>query len=149
MEAKTVHNENKTICIKNAKRISKPALQVWNLVKNFGNLKDIVPKMIEAIVVSGEGAKSHWEVKLLAGGKIRERMTAFNEDAMQLGYTMTETPLPIENYTGIKKVIPMTKNFCRLEISSNFTTSSANKQEMIDVFELFQKDHLENIRYLI
>ena len=97
--------------VKETVEINAPAAKVWGLAGDFGNLGAWHPAVAKTEIVEGannvKGAKRL--LTLQDGGTIHETLTAFNAKKTMMSYKITESVLPVSDYTATLKVIPMGK----------------------------------------
>ena len=79
--------------------VNTDAATLWTLVGNFGGLHTWHPAAT-ATELTGDGTKAGDKrvLTLGDGGKINETLEALDNAKMVQGYTITESPLPVENY---------------------------------------------------
>ena len=98
--------------VKESVEINAPAAKVWGLAGDFGNLGAFHPAVAKTEIVEGtdnvKGAKR--VLTLQDGGKISETLTAYNAKRTMLSYKITESVLPVSDYTSTFKVIPVGKS---------------------------------------
>ena len=86
--------------------INAPAEIVWGLAGDFGNLGAFHPAVAKTEIV--EGTKR--VLTLQDGGKINETLTAYSAKKTMKSYKITESVLPVSDYTATFKVIAMGKS---------------------------------------
>lgn len=135
----------KTVSVESNKIIDINEEVSWNIVKDWSNLHNLVPEIVESTTVFKTGLGSTWEINLKNGGKIIEKMTYYNVNDRIMSYVMTETPMPIKEYSAIIKVEPygITKSMVSFHISC--LTSDNNFEKIRQSFKAFQETYLSNI----
>ncbi len=96
----------KIVSVESNKIIDLNAEVSWNIVKDWSNLHNLVPEVVASTTVYQTGKRSTWEIYLKNGGKIIEKMVYFNASERIMSYIMTETPMPIKEYSATIKVEP-------------------------------------------
>ena len=101
--------------------INASADEVWSVVGAISNVERYIPMVASSKVQgSGLGAKRTCVVANKKGeesGKIEEEIVDFDNDAKTYSYTITSSPLPVENYVGTVKVTARNDSECELEWS--------------------------------
>ena len=79
--------------------VNTDAATLWTLVGNFGGLHTWHPAAT-ATELTGDGTKAGDKrvLTLGDGGKINETLEGLDNAKMAQSYTITESPLPVENY---------------------------------------------------
>ncbi|MBG0832082.1 SRPBCC family protein [Planomonospora sp. ID67723] len=89
--------------------IDASADEVWNYLREFGNLAEWLPGItsceIEEGTPSEPGAVRRVEG---AGGLFRERLLTLDDASRSATYEILECPLPVRNYRGVYRVAPVT-----------------------------------------
>ena len=105
-------NAANVLKVKESVEINAPAAKVWGLAGDFGNLGAFHPAVAKTDIESGtnnvKGAKRL--LTLQDGGTIHETLTAFNAKKTMMSYIITESVLPVSDYSATLKVIPMGKS---------------------------------------
>ena len=98
--------------VKESVEINAPASKVWSLAGDFGNLGAFHPAVAKTEILEGtnnvKGAKRL--LTLQDGGTVHETLTAFNAKKTMMSYIITESVLPVSDYSATLKVIPMGKS---------------------------------------
>jgi mxaD protein len=106
----TVHAAG-VLKVKESVEINAPAAKVWALAGDFGNLGAFHPAVAKTDIVEGtnnvKGAKRI--LTLQDGGTVNETLTAFSAKKTMMSYIITESVLPVSDYSATIKVIPMGK----------------------------------------
>jgi hypothetical protein len=81
---------------------------------------------------SGVGAKRTCIIPNESGGegKIEEELKSFDDDAKTLSYSITSSPLPVENYLSTIKVKDLGNGRCEVEWSSTFEPKGMPEEEV-------------------
>ena len=98
--------------VKETVEINASAAKVWALAGDFGNLGAWHPAVAKTEIVAGtNNVKGAQRVLTLQdGGKINETLTAFNAKKTMMSYKITESVLPVSDYSATLKVISMGKS---------------------------------------
>lgn len=120
--------------------------QSWRVVMDWKNLNQLVPEVVASTTVKGKGLGSSWQINLINGGSIKEEMIYFNSSERTMSYTMTETPMPIKDYTAIIKVEPygISKSFISFYTECKATREQHKKIK--NTFKTFQVTYLSNLK---
>ena len=127
------------------KIISLEAEHIWHIVENWTNLPNLVPQVVKSTTVNGKGVHSTWEIDLINGGSITEKMVYYDPSRRTMSYIMTETPMPIENYLAVIKVEPYG---VKKSLVSFYTTCETQKEKAENIqsnFRDFQEIYLSNL----
>lgn len=135
----------KTVSVESNKIIDINAEDSWNIVKDWSNLHNLVPEIVESTTVFKTGKDSTWEIYLKSGGKIIEKMTYYNVNDRIMSYVMTETPMPIKEYSAIIKVEPYGITKSMVSFHTSCLTSDNNFEKILGSFKAFQETYLSNI----
>lgn len=101
--------------------------EVWQIISDFNSL----PKFLEAAVKSeleGEGVGTIRIITLPDGAILKERLESIDNEAKTLEYSITEGPLPVENYLSKIKLTPVGDK-CEIEWSSQFSAAGVDDEE--------------------
>lgn len=126
--------------------IEMPADDAWAIVKNWSNLNQLVPKVVKSTTTVGEGWDSSWEIFLHNGKSLTEKMVYFSESERKMSYIMTETPMPIEDYTAVVWVEPKGLLHSEVYFYTRCKTSEENYATIVSNFKGFQETYLSNIK---
>lgn len=101
--------------------INTDAAALWTLVGNFGGLHKWHPAATST-ELSGDGSKAG-DKRILTlgdGAKIYETLEVQDNAKMEQGYTITESPLPVENYHSTIRVAPAGEKKAKFSWTSTF-----------------------------
>ncbi len=113
--------------------INAAADEVWKTLSSFRNVEKYIPLIKSSTVEgSGVGAKRTCIIPSESGqeGKIEEEIKSFDDDAKTLSYSITSSPLPVENYLGTMKVKDLGNGMCEVEWSSTFEPKGMPEEEV-------------------
>jgi mxaD protein len=98
----------KTLKVQETVEIKAPAADVWAKVNNFGDLGAWHPAVAKTEITAGKNnEKGAMRVLTLGdGGKITEKLTAYNAKKMTFTYIITEGVLPVSSYKSTVTVKP-------------------------------------------
>lgn len=131
--------------VENKMAVGIASTRVWDLVKDFRNLKRLAPGAIEHIDVKNSGINATWQIRTSDGVTIHEKMTEFNEQDMYLAYTMTEGGSHLQQYQASIKVVPKGPATSEVILKATFDVLPEHKQAMLEMINGFQKTYLSNI----
>lgn len=121
--AKTLHVEEKV-------EIKAPAADVWAKVNNFGDLGAWHPAVAKTEITAGKNnEKGAMRVLTLGdGGKITEKLTAYNAKKMSFSYVITEGVLPVSSYKSTVTVKPGKGGMTSVVWKGSFKRQDASAQ---------------------
>ncbi len=110
------------IHVKKSVNINASADVVWEKVSNFGDLGAWHPAVAKTDIVQGEDNKvgAERELTLQDGGKIHEKLTAYNAKKKTYSYVIVESVLPVSDYSAVITVKSTGKNKATATWSANF-----------------------------
>jgi len=117
--------------------INASADDVWKTVCSFRDIEKYLPLVKSSVTEgSGLGAKRTCTVETPDGkeGKVEEEITNFDDNAKTLSYSITSSPLPVENYLGTIKVKDLGNGKCEVEWSSTFESKEMAEEEVAKMF---------------
>jgi len=96
-----------------------PADKVYAAVADFGSVGWM--NGVAKVEIEGDGVGMVRNIFVSPdAAPVREQMTARDDDAMRIGYVITEgNPLPVDNYSATVTVVP-TGSGCRVEWAGSF-----------------------------
>jgi mxaD protein len=97
---------DETIRVKESIEINAPADKVWALIGNYGDLGAWHPAFAKTEITGGKnnevGATRVLTIK--DGGTVNETLTAYDAAGMTMKYEITESVLPLREYSATLKV---------------------------------------------
>jgi len=138
--------EMKAVIVESNKIVNLNADEAWQVVNNWANLHKLVPEIVESTTVNNIGLGSTWQIYLRNGKRITEKMVYYNSNHKTMSYIMTETPLPIQDYTAIIMVEPYGISKSLVSFYTSCITSNSNFENIFGTFESFQETYLSNIQ---
>lgn len=114
--------------------IEAPSEEVWKLAGNFCELDKIVEAITECIA-DGSDVGAVRTLHLQDGGKVEERLESLDNDQKILTYSIVESPMPIEDYTGTIRVQEIDESLSEFTWSSTFNTDDDVANEMKQTLE--------------
>ena len=115
--------------------------EVWKLIGGFNALPDWHPA-VEKSELEEEGQVR--KLSLAGGGTIIEKLEKIDDDARTYSYTITESPLPLANYTATIKVTGEGEG-CQVEWSSEFEPVGG-ESEAVDIVQNIYQTGLDNLK---
>lgn len=91
--------------------VDAPAAQVWAVIRDFNALPAWTPFVAESRIEQGAKAEQIGCIRnfrLKDGGMIRERLLALSDYDFSITYAILESPMAVENYVAVLKLIPIT-----------------------------------------
>ncbi len=113
--------------------INAAADEVWKTLSSFRNVEKYIPLVKSSTVEgSGVGAKRTCIIPNESGGegKIEEELKSFDNDAKTFSYSITSSPMPLENYLSTVKVKDLGNGRCEVEWSSTFIPKGMPEEEV-------------------
>jgi len=113
--------------------INAAADEIWKTLSSFRDVEKYIPLVKSSTVEgSGVGAKRTCIIPNESGGegKIEEEIKSFDDDAKTFSYSITSSPLPLENYLGTVKVKDLGNERCEVEWSSIFEPKGMPEEEV-------------------
>jgi hypothetical protein len=92
--------------------IPAPVSEVWAVVRDFNALPKWTPFVAESRIEQNAPSDKIGCVRnfrLKNGGRIRERLLALSDYEMSCTYTILESPMGVENYIALLRLIPVTE----------------------------------------
>jgi len=114
--------------------INAAADEIWKTLSSFGDVEKYIPLVKSSTVEgSGVGAKRTCIIPSESGqeGKVEEEIKSFDDDAKTLSYSITSSPLPVENYLGTIKVKDLGNGRCEVDWSSTFEPKGMPEEEVV------------------
>ena len=105
--------------------IDAPADEVWSTVGPWCAIADWHP-VVAKCTPSEEGGKTHRLLALEGGGEILEEQTSRDDAARQYGYTILESPLPVQDYKSTITVDSVGEGKSRVVWKSTFAAKGAS-----------------------
>jgi len=114
--------------------INASADEVWKLVADFGGLDQFV-EAITNCSIEGNGIGAIRTLTLQDGGKVKEKLESLDGENRVLTYSIVESPMPIENYTGAMEVKPIDDGQSEFTWSSTFEAAEGTEDDMKEALE--------------
>lgn len=115
--------------VKASGTINASADEVWSLVSDFNGLD----KFVEAVAdctTEGTGIGAVRTLTLADGGEVIEKLESLDHDQRLLTYSIVESPMPIQNYTGTMQVDELEDRRSKFSWSSTFDAADGTEDEM-------------------
>jgi len=113
--------------------INAAADEIWKTLSSFRDVEKYIPLVKSSTVEgSGVGAKRTCIIPNESGGeeKIEEEVQSFDNDAKTFSYSITSSPMPLENYLSTVKVKDLGNGRCEVEWSSIFEPKGMPEEEV-------------------
>ncbi len=113
--------------------INAPVDEVWKTLSSFRDVERYISLVKSSTVEgSGVGAKRTCIIPNESGGegKIEEELKSFDNDAKTFSYSITSSPMPLENYLSTVKVKDLGNGRCEVEWSSTFEPKGMAEEEV-------------------
>ena len=108
------------------------AADVWQVMSDFNGLGKFVAAVASS-TVEGSGVGSERTLTLQDGAQIVERLERFDNESMNLEYSILSGPLPVENYLSKMEVIDRGAGACEACWSSSFEPKGVSAEEAQEV----------------
>jgi hypothetical protein len=116
--------------------LNAPAAQVWGIVRDFNGLPNWTPFVADSRIEQNWPADRIGCVRnftLKDGGRIRERLLALSDYDFSCAYSILESPMGVENYIAVLKLIPVTEgNRTFAEWSAEFDCAPGRERELVE-----------------
>jgi hypothetical protein len=116
--------------------IDASADRVWSIVRDFNGLPRWMPVVADSRIEGGQPSDKVGCIRnfnLKNGGNIREQLLSLSDYDYTCSYSILESPMGVENYTAILKLMPITdgdRTFA--EWTAEFDCDPAREQELVD-----------------
>lgn len=146
---------DETIRVKETIEINAPADQVWAIVGNFGDLGRWHPAIAKTDITSGKAAEvgATRVLTLQDGGKINETLTARDDASMTMKYDITESVLPVREYSATLtvqsaggKTTVLWKSMFKRQDPANPPSAGKDDKTARDTITQIFKTGLENLK---
>jgi len=114
--------------------INAAADEIWKTLSSFRDIEKYMPLVKSSTVKgTGVGAKRTCIIPSESGqeGKVEEEIKSFDDDAKTFSYSITSSPLPLENYLSTVKVKDLGNGRCEVEWSSTFEPKGMLEEEVV------------------
>ena len=114
--------------------INAAADEIWKTLSSFRDVEKYIPLVKSSTVEgSGVGAKRTCIIPSESGGeeKIEEEIQSFDNDAKTFSYSITSSPMPLENYLSTIKVKDLGNGRCEVEWASTFEPKGMPEEEVV------------------
>ncbi len=105
-----------------------PADKLWELVRDFGGLADIMPA-IESCETEGEGVGMLRTMTMGPGAPVVERLDVCDDPTRTLTYSITEGPLPFSDYSATMVVSEDSAEACTLTWTGQITANGVPQEK--------------------
>jgi hypothetical protein len=116
--------------------LNAPAAQVWGIVRDFNGLPNWTPFVAESRIEQNWPSDRIGCIRnftLKDGGKIRERLLALSDYDFSCTYSILESPMGVENYVAVLKLIPVTDGDRTFgEWSAEFDCAPGRERELVE-----------------
>ncbi len=111
-----------------------PPSMAWALIGDFNGLNRWHPA-VTASEMSGSPQKAGAKriLTLPDGAQIKEELLDFNDSAMSYTYKITDSPLPVSDYTSTIKIEANAQGTSTITWSSDFNAKDAPDDKAVDV----------------
>ncbi len=99
--------------------LSVPAARAWDVIARFDSLADWHPDVATS-AADGQDLGAVRQVIMKDGTLIGEKLVHWDAAARHYRYTLTDHPMPVDDYTGEMTVVETTPGHCRLEWRATF-----------------------------
>ena len=96
--------------------------------------------------MEGTGTGAIRTLKLADGGEVKEQLTDIDDDGFRLTYTILESPLPVENYTGTMQVRDMGDGQSEFTWSSTFEAEEGSEETMKETLQSLYQLGVEGLK---
>lgn len=121
--------------------------QLWQAIGGFGAIADWHPA-IEKAELTGETKGSIRTLHLVGGGTITERLEEVSGTERVYRYSITESPLPISNYTAEIRVKDNGDGSSTVDWSSEFEAKGVGDNEALQTIQGIYQAGFDNLAKL-
>lgn len=114
--------------------INGSAQKVWDVVSNFSELDQFVEAVADC-TTEGSGLGAVRTLTLADGGKVMEKLESLDLEQHLLTYSIVESPMPIQNYTGTMQVDELEGGRSKFSWSSTFEAADGTEDDMKEALE--------------
>jgi carbon monoxide dehydrogenase subunit G len=132
------------VSVKVSERIEASADRVWELLRDFGGLQRYSPA-IESCSVEGQGIGAVRTLGLPGGGKLVERLEAFDDAKRRLSYAIVAGPIPVTDYLATIEVCDEGTG-CRVDWSSTFEPKGISDDQARRMLEGVYRGGVSGVR---
>lgn len=115
--------------------LNTPVAQVWAILRDFNGLPGWTPFVADSRIEQNQPADKVGCIRnftLKDGGRIRERLLALSDFDFSMTYSILESPMGVENYVAVLKLIPVTDgNLTFAEWSAEFDCPPVREAELV------------------
>ena len=122
-----------------------PANILWDAIGRFGALGDWHPA-VEKCVSDGESKGSVRKLSLVGGGSIIERLENISKKEKLYRYSITDSPLPVADYTAEIRVKDNGDGTSTVEWSSSFEPKGAKADEAVRIIQGIYQTGFDNLK---
>lgn len=116
--------------------------QVWKLIGGFNALPDWHPSVEKSQLTEAGQTRT---LSIEGGGTFVEKLESVDEGARTYTYSITDSPLPVSNYTATIKVTGDGDN-STIEWSSDFDASGASPEDAMKAVQDVYQAGLDNLK---
>ncbi|MDP6953928.1 MAG: SRPBCC family protein [Alphaproteobacteria bacterium] len=120
----------------------------WQEIRSVGGLERWVP-IVQTCEVEGSGVGAVRKCGLGEGAFVFEKVESIDEAQRVFTYSITESPLPLENYMGRMQIGPGADGGSEITWSCEFACDSAAEAEMTAMLEGAFSDGLAGLQSLL
>jgi len=124
-------------------RLGVPADKVWELIGGFNALPDWHPA-VEKSELEEEGQVR--VLQLAGGGTITEKLEKIDDNEKVYSYTITDSPLPVANYSSTIRVKTDEDGNAIVEWSSEFEPKDAPESDAIEAIQGIYQAGFDNLK---
>ncbi|MCG8324092.1 MAG: SRPBCC family protein [Thiotrichales bacterium] len=117
--------------------------QVWEYIGSFNGLPDWHPA-VERSELKNRGEVR--ELSLVGGGKIIEKLEKLDNGERLYTYTITDSPLPVADYTATIHVRETKGGNAIVEWSSHFEASGAAENDAVKAIQDIYQAGFDNLK---
>lgn len=117
--------------------------KVWNLIGGFNDLSDWHPAIEKSELSENDSVRTLY---LAGGGEIVEKLLNHDNNARTYSYAITDSPLPVAEYSAVLKVIEQGSDKSIVEWSAEFNAEGATESEAEGVIEGIFQAGFDNLK---
>lgn len=120
--------------------------KVFRALFDFGNLKPLVPDLVESVEVKGDGIGMTRRVKVAgADHPIIERLDAVLPPSMLCYSIVNDAPLPVSHYVAVVRLDEPAPGWCDIAWGSNWIAQGKEPAEVNQLLSGFYSTIVSNL----
>lgn len=120
--------------------------KLFRALHDFGNLKSLVPDLVESVELSGAGIGMQRRIQIVgAEHPIIERLDAVMPPSLLCYSIVNDAPLPVRHYVAVVRLNEPAPGWCDVEWGSNWVAHGKEPAEVNQLLSGFYSTILSNL----